>query len=106
MPTPRQYANRAQRQAAYRNRQADRRREELSARAMPPLPPIPSIPGNRRWAAMTQHALYLLQKVTEEMHDYYDERSEAWQESERADAFLERLQAVEAAADAAEDSGF
>jgi hypothetical protein len=95
MPTPRRYTNPAQRQAAYRQRVAEARRQELQARGMPPLPAIPTMPGVRRWEAMTQQALLLLQSVQEEMQEYCDERSDTWRESERGERVAERLQALQ-----------
>jgi len=44
----------------------------------------------------------LLSAVQEEMEEYQDERSEAWQESDAAEAFQERLDQVEAALEAVE----
>ena len=103
MPTPRQYANRAQRQAAYRKRIADARKQELRAKGLPALPPIPTMPGVRRWETMNQQALLLLKTMQEEMEEYYDERSELWQASERGETMAERLQALQAAIAAIEE---
>jgi len=102
MPTPRRYDNRAQQQAAYRQRLAHARTQEQRSKGLPPLPPIATMPGTRRWEAMTQQAVLLLQTVQEEMQDYCDERSEVWQESERGDDMTERLRAVEDAVTAIE----
>jgi hypothetical protein len=33
--------------------------------------------------------------VIEEMQDYHDERSEAWQESPQAETFLERMEVLQ-----------
>ena len=103
MPTPRRYANQAQRQAAYRQRMADARKQELQVRGLPPLPLIPTMPSSRRWEAMNQQALRLLQTVEEEMQDYYDQRSEPWQGSERGEAMAERLQALQEVISAVEE---
>jgi hypothetical protein len=102
MPTPRRYANQAERQAAYRNRLAAARTQELQARGMPLMPAIPSMPGSRRWEAMNQQALLLLQTVQEEMQDYYDERSDLWKESEPGETMAERLQMLQEAIAAVE----
>ena len=67
------------------------------------MPTIPTMPGSRRWNAMTRQALWLLQTMMDEMQAYYDDRSEAWQEGDQGEAFLERLQAIENAADAAQE---
>lgn len=103
MPTPRHYANHAQRQAAYRKRIADARRQELQAKGMPPLPTVPTMPGVRRWETMSQQALLLLHTVQDEMQEYYDERSETWKESERGERMAERLQALPEAIAAVEE---
>lgn len=103
MPTPRQYANRAQRQAAYRQRIAEARRKEMEARGVPPLPAVATIAGHPRWQALTQQAVLLLQTVQEEMQEYYEQRSEPWQESERGERMAERLQALQEATAAVEE---
>jgi hypothetical protein len=95
MPTPRRYASPAERQAAYRRRCAALRSKELEAKGMPPLPAVASLPGHRRWQALIRQASQLLQTVQAEMGAYYEERSENWQASERGEAFLDRLQAIQ-----------
>src|SRR5438128_10489885 len=95
MPTPRRYASHAQRQAAYRRRVADARKQELQARGMPALPAISTMPAARRWEAVTRQALVLLQTVQGEMQEYYDERSEIWKEGERGESMVEQLQALQ-----------
>ncbi len=102
MPTPRRYVSHAQRQAAYRRRVADARKQELLAKGMPALPSIPTMPGVRRWEALTQQALHLLRTVQEEMQEYYDERSEIWKEGERGEGMTEQLQALDGAIAAVE----
>jgi hypothetical protein len=95
MPTPRLHAHPAGRQAAYRRRLAQAREKELAAKGMPPLPAVSTMPGHSRWEALIVQASLLLQTAHEEMQDYYDQRSEPWQTSERGEALLERLQALE-----------
>ena len=53
----------------------------------------------RRWARLIGHAHELLTEVAGEMATYWDERSDAWQDSERGEAFTERLEALEAVLD-------
>lgn len=103
MPTPRQYPNPAARQAAYRQRLAESRRREQEARGLPPLPPLATLPGTRRWEALLRQAQLLLETTAEEMQEYYEERSESWQESARGEAFLARLQAIQEAQAAVEE---
>jgi len=86
----------AQRQAAYRQRCGRARLAELAERGLPASPPIPTIPGNARWNAAIARAQVLLDGVRAEMEGYHADRSEAWQESERGEAFTERLEAIEA----------
>lgn len=97
MPQPKQYENRAQRQAAYRRRRAQAHAAQLAARSLPTLPALPTMPGHRRWTALEQLAIWALQTDLEERHNYFDDRSEAWQESERAEAFQERIDILEQA---------
>jgi hypothetical protein len=80
MPTPRKYATAAQRQAAYRQRHQARQQAGLAAN-------FPSQPGRRRWQAMGAQALGLLIAVAAEMEHYYQARTQAWQDSERGEAF-------------------
>lgn len=98
MPGPvRGYATNAERQRAYRKRCAEARSREMEATGMPPHPTLATLPGHRRWQALIRQAECLLQTAQEEMQDYYEARSESWQESERGEAFLERLQALQEA---------
>ena len=105
MPTPRRYANPAERQAAYRRRSAAARQQELQAKGFPPLPAVATLPGLRRWAAMTGQALLLLETVEQEMQEYYEQRSERWQDSERGEGMVERLRALQEAIAAVEELG-
>jgi hypothetical protein len=95
MPTPKRYANHAERQAAYRARSAETRRRERKEKGMPPLPIIPSFPGSARWKTLVQQAAAHFDLVQEEMECYYEQRSDNWKESERGEAFLEQWEAVQ-----------
>jgi hypothetical protein len=64
------------------------------------------MPSHARWKTMTAKAGSLLQSVCEEMSAYADERSEAWQESERAETFAEQIAAVQAAIENLGEAGF
>jgi hypothetical protein len=105
MPQPRVYENSAQRQAAYRQRVALARAQQLQARRLPPLPALPAMPGWARWRRLIQDAYRALQLAADEMAQYADDRSERWQESERAEAFQERLDAVLELLEAVEQFG-
>lgn len=103
MPQPKKYQTDAHRQAAYRLRTEQARREQLSARSLPPLPAIPSMPGEVRWKAALRHAHTLLETTIVEMQDYYEDRSETWQESERGWSLAERIQALQDCLDSLEE---
>ena len=104
MPTPRKYKTDAQRQAAYRKRTAAAVALAHS-KGLPAAATIPSMPSNARWKAMAATAASLMQSVCDEMTVYADERSEAWQEGERAQTFAEQIAAVEAAIDSPNEAG-
>ncbi len=79
----------AEKQRAYRDR--------LKQRALGNLPAAPilaNIPPERRWKALQDQARTALQTMLDEMEGYQDERSDAWQESERGEAFQERVDAL------------
>ena len=88
MPTPRKYATNADRQAAYRARCAMRPPTGLLA---------PAPPGTRRWTELVRQAHALLESVGEDMAAYAAARTDAWHDSERGDAFQERLALIEEA---------
>jgi hypothetical protein len=92
LPQPRKYDTRAEQQAAYRKRQAVSHQELLAQKGLPPLPAIPTIPGHARWKAMIDQAHTLLSEAAIEMQSYYDERSEQWQDSKRAEELLAKVE--------------
>ena len=94
MPTPKKHVNAAACQAAYRKRQAEARRLELQKKGLPALPMVPNFPGEARWKKMLAEAAALLSMVVEEREAYFNDRSEEWQESDKADTFQERTDAV------------
>ena len=100
MPQPKIHASAAARQAAYRQRCEQARRTALAAKGLPSLPAIATIPGGARWKASLTSAQELIAETLSEMRDYFDERSERWQESPRGDEHQERIAAVEAILDA------
>ena len=103
MPQPKRYASHAQRQAAYHKRREQARARQLEQKGLPPLPAIPAMPGSARWRQAITHATHLLAMVEQEMEAYFDDRSEQWQESEKAEAFQEQLGEVEQARQTLED---
>ena len=100
MSQPRQYADNAAKQRAYRARQADVRRREHAAKGLPPAPPLPTLPSQARWQALRVRARAALETTRDEMQAYYDARSERWQEGERAAALLEQIESIEQALEA------
>jgi hypothetical protein len=95
MPQPRQYASRAEQQAAYRKRREISDRARLAQKGLPALPSIPSMPGNARWSAMIAQAHLLLSEAVAEMQSYHDDRSEQWQESTKAEDLLAKLEQLQ-----------
>ena len=92
MPRPRQYDTRAAQQAAYRTRQVQSQQALLAQKGLPPLPAIPTMPGQVRWKAMIAQAQLLLSAAAVEMQTYHDARSESWQEGDKAEALLSKLE--------------
>src|ERR1041385_5281133 len=96
MLTEKQRLQTAARQQRFRERQHQARRCEQEAKGLPSMPAIPTMPGTNRWRAALRSAHVLVAQVSEEMRRYSDDRSEAWHESEQAEAFAEHLEEVEA----------
>lgn len=99
MPQTRIHVSAAARQAAYRTRREHARQAALSAKGLPVLPAIASMPGWVRWNASFVAAHQLVAAAVTEMKDYFDDRSENWQESERGEEHEERIASAEAALD-------
>ena len=102
MPTPKQYDSRADRQKAYRQRTEQARQDALTAKNLPATAPIPTMPSMARWRALHEQARATLQTMYDEMETYRDERSEQWQESDRAEQFqgmIDRVEEVRSAVD-------
>jgi len=62
------------------------------------------MPSPARWKALLSKAELLLQTVQDEMENYFEERTETWQESERGEAFRERIENLETALDALQNT--
>jgi len=103
MPQPRKHDTPAARQAAYRARTEAARSVQLAERGLPALPSIPTMPGTPRWNAALQDVTQRLTTVRDEMQDYFDARSETWQEGERGEEHQERIASVEALLEALSD---
>jgi hypothetical protein len=103
MPQQRRYQDNAAKQRAYRTRQAQARREEQRAKGLPPAPPLPTLPSRARWQALLTQARVALEAARDEMQAYYDDRSEAWQQGERAEMLVEQIDQLEVVLAALED---
>jgi hypothetical protein len=95
MPQPKKYGSDAERQAACRRRRALAQAALQAAKGLPPLPRIATIPGWPRWRQVLGQAEEALSNVHEQMQSYYDDRSEEWQEGEKAEEFIEKMEAME-----------
>jgi hypothetical protein len=100
MPTPRKYPTAAARQAAYRLRGREQAQAPGRVRAWP------ARLGPRRWEAMCSQAREVIEQLRQELEAYADARAEAWQESERGEAFAETLEAVQQIAEALGEISF
>jgi hypothetical protein len=103
MPQPKQHASAAARQAAFRVRREQARQADLARKGLPALPPISSMPGWPRWKASFQAAQQLMAASLSEMQDYFDERSETWQESLRGEEHQTKIASAEAVQEALSD---
>ncbi len=102
MPTPRKHSDNAERQRAYRGRQEAARRAALEAKNMPATSAIPTMPSTARWKVLRDQAQAILETMIEEMEAYRDDRSEEWQQSERAGEFQELIERTDEARAAVE----
>jgi hypothetical protein len=100
MPQERKHNTDAARQRAYRARREQARQIALTQKGLPALPAIATVPGWPRWNASFTAAHALIADSLTQMQDYFDDRSQTWQESERGAEHQERIASVEAALDA------
>jgi|SRR5437868_15536944 hypothetical protein len=103
MPQPRKYETRAEQQAAYRKRRTNSDQELLARKGLPPLPAIPTMPGHARWNATFKLAHTLMESAISELLEYFDDRSDSWQQSERGEQHQERIASAEAVRDALDE---
>lgn len=95
MPQPAKHKSPAARQAAYRRRQEAARQELVRQKGLPPVQALPHMPGTARWNAARAWALALLEQTSAEMSEYFDDRTEVWQESDRGQQHQEHIDAIE-----------
>jgi hypothetical protein len=99
MPQPRRYEDQAARQRAYRARQAQARHDEQQAQGLPPAPALPTMPSRARWQALINRARLAVETARDEMQAYDDDRSDEWQQSDRATILAEHIDLLSTALD-------
>ncbi len=72
-------------------RRALARLAEQQAKGLPPAPPLPTLPSGARWHALLAQARLFLETARDKMQSYADDRSETWQQGERAAALQEHI---------------
>ncbi len=95
MPTPKQHENSAARQRAYTARKAAAIAEQLAAKGLPGAPVIASMPGTARWNALIDRGRADIEASRHAMQEYFDDRSENWQESERAEELQTKIEKLD-----------
>ena len=103
MPRPQKHQDPAARQRAYRQRTKLARTKAPTLNGLPAPTSLSSMPSTKRWNELRRVAEAAMQTLFDEMESYRDERSEAWQEGDKAEAFQEILDKVEEALDAIKD---
>lgn len=106
MPQKRKYQSDSARQAAYRSRKAEDRKQALADPRLPSLPVLSTMPGTVRWNTVIRRCTDLLALVRDETASYYEDRSEAWQEGDRGAAHAERVESLTELVDGLEELSF
>ena len=96
MSQQREYPDNAAKQRAYRARQTQARRADQQAKGLPPAPALPTLPSRARWQALLAQ---VLETARDEIQAYYDDRSETWQQGERAALLQDQLDSLGQALD-------
>lgn len=94
MPVPRIHESNADKQRAYRERLRAQRDARNLGRIPDPAGPC-NIPPRKRWHAYRDQAAHLLQTWHQEMQEYAANRSDAWQDGDRAAEFMEEMDALQ-----------
>jgi len=103
MPRPQKHQDTAARQRAYRQRIKLVRTKAPTLNGLPAPPTLSSMPSSARWKELRRIAEAALQTLFDEMESYRDERSDAWLEGDKGEAFQEVLDKVEEILDAIKD---
>lgn len=106
MPQKRRYESDGARQAAYRCRQAQARKQEMADPRLPSLPALSNMPSTVRWNTVIRRCTDLLALIRNETASYYEDRSETWQEGDRGEAHAERVETLTEIVDGLEDLSF
>lgn len=99
--TEKQRTQTAERQRRFRERQAARDKATESA-GLPAPRQISTMPSTARWNALLEAGRGKIEQLRDEMQEYFDERTEEWQESDRGTEMQERLERLEEALTALE----
>jgi hypothetical protein len=101
MPRPRRHESNSQKQRAYRER--EKLALSSSMQNLPKPSGLSAVPSAARWRLMKKQALTILRQLDLEMQNYWDARTEDWQQSEKGDAFQEWIDKVQDAVQAVEE---
>jgi hypothetical protein len=97
MPQPKRHRNAAAKQRSYRQRLEAKFGASVCPAQTPKASPVSVIPSTARWRAMREHAVGLLGNLKTEMENYRADRTGNWQESEKGEAFQEKLDLLQEA---------
>ncbi len=106
MPQKRKYENDGARQAAYRHRKAEARKQELADPRLPSLPALSNMPSTVRWNTGIRQCCVLLALIRDEAAAFYDDRSETWQEGGRGEIHAERVETLTGFIEGLQDLSF
>ena len=103
MPRKRQYADDAEKQAAYRarkaNTEATKNRIQMATLTNPNQPIGTRPTGRARWKHITAAAVKLLTVARSEMLIHFDSKPETWQETDAGQNLSARIDAIQTALD-------
>jgi len=100
------HTSNAEKQKAYRARQAAALTQTIAGKALPISKPLPTKPSPARWKALHALALAAVETLRDEMETYKEERSERWQESDRAGEMEDQIAAANDLIDSLEEFEF
>jgi len=89
------HTDNAARQKAWRTRQAERMQELSQTRIIPAASAIETLPSRARWSSLLTNGANALTAARDSMQEYYDARSEVWQEGDNAERMQETIDTLE-----------